>query len=82
MVQHRAARPHPQVALWFRTARIEELYQAFRSQQLAAARAAMAGGRDDPIEVQFLELLYHPFYGGRQFSIRDANGLELVFHSS
>jgi ankyrin repeat protein len=82
MVQPRAARPRVQVALWFRTARIEELYQVFRSQQLAAARAALAGARDDPVEVQFLELLYHPFYGGRQFSIRDPNGLELVFHSS
>jgi ankyrin repeat protein/catechol 2,3-dioxygenase-like lactoylglutathione lyase family enzyme len=82
MVQHRGARPHAQVALWFRTARIEELYQAFRSHQLAAARAALAGERDDPIEVRFLELLYHPFHGGRQFSIRDPNGLELVFHSS
>jgi ankyrin repeat protein/uncharacterized glyoxalase superfamily protein PhnB len=81
MVQHRGVRPDTQVALWFRTARIEELYQAFRSQQLAAARAALAGASDHPIEVQFLELLYHPFYGGCQFSIRDRNGLELVFHS-
>lgn len=80
MVQPRVARPRAQVALWFRTARIEELYQAFRARQLAAARAALAGV-SNPIEVQFLELLYQPFYGGRQFSIRDPSGLELVFHS-
>ena len=30
-------------------------------------------------EVPFEEDLYTPFYGGRQFSIRDNNGLGLVF---
>ena len=30
-------------------------------------------------QVHFEEDLYVPFYGGRQFSIRDPNGLELIF---
>ena len=29
--------------------------------------------------VPFDEDLYVPFYGGRQFSIRDINGLSLIF---
>ena len=29
--------------------------------------------------VQFDEDLYTPFYGGRQFGIRDINGLSLIF---
>jgi hypothetical protein len=30
----------------------------------------------------FLEDLYEPHYGGRQFSVRDPNGFELVFMSA
>lgn len=29
--------------------------------------------------VPFAEAMYHPFYGGRQFSICDCNGLNLIF---
>jgi hypothetical protein len=29
----------------------------------------------------FDEELYDPFYGGRQFSLRDPNGYGLVFYS-
>jgi len=34
---------------------------------------------DGEFEVRFEEDLYTPFYGGRQFSIRDINGLALIF---
>ena len=70
---------HGRMSLWFYTDRIDDLYQLFKSRQLRAAQAALAG-EDEP-EVRFDEDLYEPFYGGRQFSVRDLNGLELKFMS-
>jgi ankyrin repeat protein len=55
------------VGFWFFTDRVEALYEAFRRRQLRAT------------DVVFDEDLYTPFYGGRQFSIRDINGLSLIF---
>jgi hypothetical protein len=52
------------VNLWFFTDQVDDLYQLLRNR---------------PRDVQFEEDLYEPFYGGRQFSIRDNNGLALVF---
>jgi catechol 2,3-dioxygenase-like lactoylglutathione lyase family enzyme len=52
------------VRLWFFTDQVEELYKYFTELRPA---------------VQFDEVLYDPFYGGRQFSILDINGLSLIF---
>ena len=41
---------------------------------LEAAQAGRAG-------IEFVEDIYDPFYGGRQFSIRDLNGYMLVFYA-
>lgn len=82
MVQPRVARPRDQVALWFYTNRIEELYETFKSRQLAAAHAALAGDARSAPAIHFEEDLYEPHYGGRQFSVSDPNGLELVFMSA
>jgi ankyrin repeat protein len=74
------ANPGPRgVSLWFFTDRVEELYQLLRDRQLRTAHAALAGGASEEAEVRFQEDLYQPFYGGRQFSIEDNNGLTLVF---
>jgi ankyrin repeat protein/uncharacterized glyoxalase superfamily protein PhnB len=81
MVQSRGGRPGNQVALWFHTRRIEDLYELFKSRQLQAAQAALAGEAAEKPGIHFYEDLYDPFYGGRQFSVRDVNGLELVFQS-
>jgi ankyrin repeat protein len=54
-------------SFWFYMDNVAELYQLFRSRQL-----------QDPVE--FDEDLYEPFYGGRQFSIRDLNGYSLIFY--
>ena len=57
--------PAPREAsLWFFTDRVTDLYQLFKRRHT---------------DVIFDEELYEPFYGGRQFSIRDNNGLTLVF---
>ena len=80
MVQPIVARPHPLVALWFYTTRIDDLYAMYRARQLHAAKAALAGAA--PPDASFLEDLYEPHYGGRQFSVRDPNGFEIVFKSA
>jgi len=57
------------VRLWFFTDDIEQIYDPLKQR-------ALSGGEAD---VRFEEDLYEPFYGGRQFSIRDINGLSLIF---
>ena len=66
------------VSLWFFTDRVEALYQAHKQRQPSPARGASNGTERD-FDVRFDEDLYTPFYGGRQFSIRDINGLSLIF---
>lgn len=56
------------VRLWFFTDRVRDLYEVLKS---AAASGTPA--------IAFDEELYAPFYGGEQFSIRDPNGLSLIF---
>jgi hypothetical protein len=68
------------MSLWFYTTEVDELYQLFKSRQLEAAEAALAGTPDDRHGIVFEEDIYDPFYGGRQFSIRDLNGYNLVFY--
>jgi len=67
------------VSLWFFTDRVQELYELLKERQLRVAQAALAGGSSKEPEVRFEEDLYEPFYGGRQFSIRDNNDLSLIF---
>jgi len=66
------------VSLWFFTDRVQELYEVLKARQLRTAGRALNAG-DGEVEVRFEEDLYTPFYGGRQFSIRDINGLALIF---
>jgi catechol 2,3-dioxygenase-like lactoylglutathione lyase family enzyme len=66
--------PH-EVRLWLYTDRIDELYRLFKARQVGALQAARA---EHPA-IEFEEELYDPFYGGRQFSIRDPDGYHLVF---
>ena len=81
MVQPRVARPSEQIALWFYTTAIDDVYALFRNRQLDASKATLSGTEPAQPAVRFLEDLYEPFYGGRQFSVEDPNGFELVFHS-
>jgi ankyrin repeat protein/catechol 2,3-dioxygenase-like lactoylglutathione lyase family enzyme len=70
---------HQDVRLWFYTDQIDQLYQLLKSRQLEAAQAALAGQPAAHEGIVFEEDLYEPFYGGRQFSIQDPNGYELIF---
>jgi ankyrin repeat protein/catechol 2,3-dioxygenase-like lactoylglutathione lyase family enzyme len=63
--------------LWFYTDKVDELYGLFKSRQLELAQAALAGRQADGFE--FVEDIYDPPYGKRQFSIRDLNGYTLIF---
>jgi hypothetical protein len=67
------------VSLWFYTGQIDSLYQILKSRQLAAAEAAVAGRPEDHEGIEFVEYLYEPPYGGREFGIRDPNGYTLYF---
>ena len=67
------------VRLWFFTDRVEDLYRVLKARQERAARAALADVPGDEPDVWFEEDLYQPFYGGQQFSVRDINGLHLIF---
>jgi catechol 2,3-dioxygenase-like lactoylglutathione lyase family enzyme len=62
------ARGPRKVSLWFFTDRVDELYALLKSTDPQGAPP-----------LQFDEELYEPFYGARQFSVRDHNGLALVF---
>jgi ankyrin repeat protein/catechol 2,3-dioxygenase-like lactoylglutathione lyase family enzyme len=68
-----------EVRLWFYTDQVDPLYRALRFRQLGAAQAALAAEPGDHEAVEFVEDLYDPPYGGRQFSIRDLNGYTLIF---
>ena len=70
--------PHD-VSLWFYTDRVDNLYQVLKSRQLEAAHAAITGETAPHEGIEFVEDIYDPFYGGRQFSIRDPNGYHLIF---
>ncbi len=69
--------PTSAATLWFVTDRITDLYEQLKQRQLEAMTRP---GSDDQPEVRFEEDLYEPFYGGRQFSIRDNNGTSLIFY--
>jgi len=75
---HGTRGPHD-VRLWFYTDRIDDLYRLLKSRQFAVARAALDGAPYGADAVEFIEDLYEPFYGGREFGIRDVNGYELYF---
>ena len=68
------------VRLWFYTDEVDGLYEQLKARQLNELRAVLDGkpGGDDVI--RFDEELYDPFYGGRQFSIRDPYGYTLIFY--
>ena len=66
------------VSLWFYTDRVAELYRQLKHRQIRAAAGADPRIPEVP-DVPFEEDLYTPFYGGQQFSIRDINGLTLIF---
>jgi hypothetical protein len=44
-----------------------------------SAVAGDSANHDPAAGFRFDEDLYTPFYGGRQFSIRDLNGLSIIF---
>ena len=71
--------PASGVSLWITTSSVQSLYDLVRARQLHAARQVLSGAADT-MQFPFEEDLYSPFYGGLQFSIRDPNGLSVVFY--
>jgi len=66
-----------EVRLWFYADNVDQLYELFKSRQLEVAQAALSGTQAEGFE--FVEDIYDPPYGKRQFSIRDLNGYTLNF---
>jgi ankyrin repeat protein/catechol 2,3-dioxygenase-like lactoylglutathione lyase family enzyme len=67
-------------SLWIRTTRLDDLYAHLKQRQLAWAAAVLAGEPTDAPEVRFTGDLYTAFYGQREFSLRDPNGVEVYFY--
>jgi len=72
--------PHD-VTLWFYTSQVDDLYQVFKSRQIEAAQAALAGDTGTHVAIEFVADIDNPPYGGREFGIRDLNGYILYFRS-
>lgn len=69
-----------QVRLWFYTDEVDALYALLKARQLGEARDVLEGKPASAGAIRFEEELYDPFYGGRQFSIRDPYGYTLIFY--
>jgi ankyrin repeat protein len=67
------------VSLWFYTDQVDRLYQIMKSKQIEAAKAELAGQQPSRPRIIFEEDINDPFYGGRQFSISDLNGFDVLF---
>jgi hypothetical protein len=67
------------VAFWFRTDRIDEIYEVLKARQLEAAAAALVGDTGNQGGIEFAQDIENMFYGARQFGIRDLNGYMLYF---
>lgn len=71
-----SAQRDPPVVLWFYIQRATAMYEVLKARQLQAAQSTSANGID------FVQHLYEPPYGGREFAIRDPNGFQLSFLGS
>jgi hypothetical protein len=61
------------------TNRIHDQYELFKSRQIAALQAELAGEDATGAGVEFVDDLHEPPFGGLRFSIRDCNGYTLQF---
>jgi hypothetical protein len=61
------------------TNRIHDQYELFKSRQIAALQAELAGEEATGAGVEFVDDLHEPPFGGLRFSIRDCNGYTLQF---
>ena len=68
-----------EVSLWFRTDRVDDLYDALKQRQLGRASAVLEGNAPKIPEARFKADLHDTFYGEREFTIVDLNGYELSF---
>jgi ankyrin repeat protein len=78
-VSRGTANAQREVSFWFRTNRIDDLYDALKGRQLERAKAVLAGATPEIPEARFTGDIHDTFYGQREFSIVDLNGYELNF---
>jgi ankyrin repeat protein len=68
------------VSLWLYTDRIDRLYELLKSRQIEIATGSLGAASLDERAILFEEHLNEPFYGGKQFAIRDPNGFVIYFY--
>jgi ankyrin repeat protein len=68
-----------EVSFWFRTDRVDDLYQLLKQRQLDRAAAVLAGTEPVVPEARFAHDIHDAFYGEREFTIVDLNGYHLTF---
>jgi len=68
------------LSLWIKTDRLDDVYARLRRHQLARGRALLAEGMTAEPEIRFTLDLYTAFYGQREFTVVDPNGVELSFY--
>jgi ankyrin repeat protein len=56
-------------SIWLYMKKVDEMYEHLKARQLQTA------------DIKFVEDIYDPFYGGRQFSILDPDGYTLIFYA-
>lgn len=67
------------VGLWFRTDQLDALYARLRAMAMRQSRARLVGQPLDEPRVALSGDLYTAFYGQREFSLRDPNGVDVNF---
>lgn len=67
------------VSFWFRTDRVDDLYEVLKRRQLDRASAVLSGATSHSAGGGFKQDLHDTFYGQREFTIVDPNGYELTF---
>ncbi|HMD33841.1 MAG TPA: ankyrin repeat domain-containing protein [Vicinamibacterales bacterium] len=65
--------------LWFYTQQVDDMFQLVKARQLAAAAARLGGRPDDHLDIEVVDDIYDPPYGGREFTICDLNGYRVSF---
>lgn len=72
--------PASGASLWFRTDRLDDLYARLRGTAMQQARDILEGREPEGPPVRFVGDLYTAFYGQREFSLRDPDGIDVCFY--
>ena len=81
MVQPRVARPREQIALWFYTTAVDDIYALFRNRQLDASKATLSGSSPHSRRFASSKICTTRSTADGSSACSHPNGFELVFYS-